>query len=61
VTENQPVSEAIHAEIDELERNVLCSSLNERDIQNLHSLRRDVLRLRRYAAPMVEMARNCRN
>lgn len=34
VTENyQPVSEAIHAEIDELERNVLCSSLSEHDIQ----------------------------
>ncbi|MCM2460441.1 magnesium and cobalt transport protein CorA [Pseudomonas sp. CG7] len=57
VIENyQPVGEAIHAEIDELERNVLCSSLNERDIQNLHSLRRDVLRLRRYAAPMVEIS-----
>jgi len=56
VIENyQPVGEAIHAEIDELERNVLCSALNERDIQNLHSLRRDVLRLRRYAAPMVEI------
>lgn len=43
VTENyQPVSEAIHAEIDALEHNVLCNSLNERDIQNLHGLRRDV-------------------
>jgi magnesium transporter len=57
VIENyQPVGEAIHTEIDELERNVLCSALNERDIQNLHSLRRDVLRLRRYAAPMVEIS-----
>lgn len=57
VIENyQPVGEAIHAEIDELERNVLCSALNERDIQNLHSLRRDVVRLRRYAAPMVEIS-----
>ncbi|WHS58745.1 magnesium and cobalt transport protein CorA [Pseudomonas sp. G2-4] len=57
VIENyQPMGEAIHAEIDELERNVLCSALNERDIQNLHSLRRDVLRLRRYAAPMVEIS-----
>lgn len=56
VIENyQPVGEAIHAEIDELERNVLCSALNEHDIQKLHSLRRDVLRLRRYAAPMVEI------
>jgi magnesium transporter len=56
VIENyQPMGEAIHAEIDELERNVMCSSLNERDIQKLHSLRRDVLRLRRFAAPMVEI------
>jgi len=53
VTENyQPVSEAIHAEIDELEHNVLCSSLSERDIQKIHGLRRDVLRLKRYVAPM---------
>ncbi|MFL1387832.1 magnesium and cobalt transport protein CorA [Pseudomonas tritici] len=57
VTENyQPVSEAIHAEIDELERNVLCSSLSERDIQKIHGLRRDVLRLKRYVAPMVEIS-----
>ncbi|CAI8933902.1 magnesium transporter [Pseudomonas sp. IT-P253] len=56
VIENyQPMGEAIHAEIDELERNVLGSSLSEHDIQKLHSLRRDVLRLRRYAAPMVEI------
>ena len=56
VIENyQPMGEAIHAQIDELERNVMCGSLNERDIQNLHSLRRDVVRLRRYAAPMVEI------
>ncbi|SEE32919.1 magnesium and cobalt transport protein CorA [Pseudomonas migulae] len=56
VIENyQPMGEAIHAEIDELERNVLCSALNEHDIQKLHGLRRDVLRLRRYAAPMVEI------
>ena len=57
VIENyQPVGEAIHAEIDELERNVLCSAMNERDVLALHSLRRDVLRLRRYAAPMVEIS-----
>ena len=57
VIENyQPVGEAIHAEIDELERNVLCSALNEHDIQKLHGLRRDVVRLRRYDAPMVEIS-----
>ena len=57
VIENyQPVSEAIHAEIDELEHHVLCSSLKEGDIQRIHGLRRDLLRLRRYAAPMVEIS-----
>ncbi|WP_407315734.1 magnesium and cobalt transport protein CorA [Pseudomonas sp. nanlin1] len=57
VTENyQPVSEAIHSEIEALERNVLTSALQEADIQRLHSLRRDLLRLRRYVAPMVEIS-----
>ncbi|RAI70978.1 magnesium transporter [Pseudomonas fluorescens] len=56
VIENyQPMGEAIHAEIDELERNVLCGVLNDYDIQKLHGLRRDVLRLRRYVAPMIEI------
>ncbi|WP_166359166.1 magnesium and cobalt transport protein CorA [Pseudomonas akapageensis] len=57
VTENyQPVSEAIHDEIEELERSVLSGSLREEDIRLLHSLRRDILRLRRYVAPMVEVS-----
>lgn len=57
VTENyQPVSEAIHCEIEELERNVLGGTLREADIQRLHGLRRELLRLRRYVAPMVEIS-----
>ncbi|MNO73502.1 Magnesium transport protein CorA [compost metagenome] len=57
VTENyQPVSEAIHGEIEELEQSVLGGSLQEQDIRRLHSLRRDILRLRRYVAPMVEIS-----
>jgi len=57
VTENyQPVSEAIHAEIEALERNVLSGKLLEADIQRLHGLRRELLRLRRYVAPMVEIS-----
>lgn len=56
VTENyQPVTEAIHCELEELERNVLAESLNESDIQRIHGLRRDLLRLWRYVAPMVEV------
>ncbi len=57
VTESyHPISETIHAEIDELEKTVLSDTLNEVDIQRLHYLRRDVLRLRRYVAPMVEIS-----
>ena len=57
VTESyQPVSEAIHAEIEQLERNIMGNALNETDIVHLHELRRDVLRLRRYVAPMVEIS-----
>ena len=57
VTENyQPVSEAIHGEIEELEQNVLSGSLQEADIRRIHGLRRDILRLRRYVAPMVEVS-----
>ncbi|MEB0041493.1 MULTISPECIES: magnesium and cobalt transport protein CorA [unclassified Pseudomonas] len=51
----QPVTEAIHAELDELEGGVLGGVLMEADILSIHSLRRDVLRLRRYVAPMVEI------
>ncbi|MBF8781256.1 magnesium and cobalt transport protein CorA [Pseudomonas fulva] len=57
VTENyQPVSEAIHADIEALEHSVLGGSLREQDIQHLHGLRREILRLRRYVAPMVEIS-----
>jgi magnesium transporter len=56
VTENyQPVTEAIHDEIEALEHSVLTGSLNEADIQRIHSLRRDLLRMRRYVSPMVEI------
>lgn len=56
VTENyQPVTEAIHCELEELEHSVLTGALKETDIQRIHSLRRDLLRLWRYVAPMVEV------
>ena len=56
VTENyQPVTESIHCELEELEHNVLRKDLNESDIHRIHALRRDLLRLRRYVAPMVEI------
>ena len=52
----QPVSQAIHAEIEQLEQSIMGNALNEADIVHLHGLRRDVLRLRRYVAPMVEIS-----
>jgi magnesium transporter len=56
VTESyQPITELIHGELDELEARVLSGELNEADIMLIHSLRRDLLRLRRYVAPMVEI------
>ena len=51
----QPLTEDIHGELDELESRVLGGVLNETDILCIHSLRRDLLRLRRYVAPMVEI------
>ncbi|MDB5981941.1 MAG: putative magnesium/cobalt transporter, family [Pseudomonas sp.] len=51
----QPITEMIHGELDELEARVLSGELNESDIMLIHSLRRDLLRLRRYVAPMVEI------
>lgn len=51
----QPITEMIHGELDELEARVLGGVLNESDIMLIHSLRRDLLRLRRYVAPMVEI------
>ncbi|NAT26726.1 hypothetical protein CVE22_01470 [Pseudomonas syringae pv. actinidiae] len=51
VTENyQPVTEAIHTELELLEQSVIGGSLRESDIQHIHALRRDLLRMRRYVA-----------
>ena len=57
VTENyQPVTEAIHKEIEELEHSVLEGVLREECIKELHRLRRDLVRMRRFVAPMVEIS-----
>ncbi|MBF7728914.1 magnesium and cobalt transport protein CorA [Pseudomonas sp. N040] len=56
VVENyRPLTEQIHAEIEELEQNVLSRSLSANDIERIHGLRRDLLRLRRHVAPLVEI------
>lgn len=51
----RPVTELIHSEIDALEQNVLGQSLNQGDIERIHGLRRDLLRLHRHVAPLVEI------
>ncbi|MBD1550608.1 magnesium and cobalt transport protein CorA [Pseudomonas typographi] len=57
VTENfQPVTEAIHGEIELLEQRVLSRHMQEADIRRLHTLRRELLQLRHYVAPMVEIS-----
>ena len=52
-----PVIEAIQAETDELEEGVLQRSLNKSEFDRLYKLRRDLLRLRRAVAPVVDVCR----
>jgi magnesium transporter len=49
-----PVLEAIHAEVDSIEDDVFSSKI-QTDIQRLYTLRRDLLRLRNAALPLVEV------
>jgi magnesium transporter len=50
-----PVLEAIHAEVDAIEDNVLAGALKQPDIERLYLLRRDLLRLRNAIGPLVEV------
>jgi magnesium transporter len=52
-----PVTAAIHAEVEEIEDRVLSMPLGPQDIERLHILRRDLLRLRSAAVPLVEVCR----
>ncbi len=52
-----PVLEAIEEEVDEIEDRVLVTSMTTADIERLYMLRRDLLRLRNAAAPLVEVCR----
>ena len=51
-----PVLEAIHAEVESIEDDVFASKI-QTDIQRLYTLRRDLLRLRNAALPLVEVCR----
>lgn len=56
VTENyRPLMDSIHAELEDLEQTVLNRPLSQQDVERIHCLRRDLLRLRRHIAPMAEI------
>jgi magnesium transporter len=52
-----PVIEAIHAEVDAIEDKVFASTLEAKAIERLYMLRRDLLRLRNAAVPLIEVCR----
>jgi magnesium transporter len=52
-----PVVHAVHEEVEELEDRVLSAPLDQADIERLHILRRDLLRLRSAAIPLAEVCR----
>ncbi len=52
-----PVLEAIYAEVDEIEDKVFSTTLSEAAIERLYMLRRDLLRLRNAAVPLIEVCR----
>jgi magnesium transporter len=50
-----PVVQNIHAEVEAIEDTVLATSLSKSDIERLYTLRRDLLRLRNAAGPLVDV------
>ena len=50
-----PVVENIHDEVEAIEDTVLATTLKQVDIERLYTLRRDLLRLRNAAGPLVEV------
>lgn len=52
-----PVLEAIEEEVDAIEDRVLVKPMTTADIERLYALRRDLLRLRNAAGPLVEVCR----
>ncbi|HEX2885252.1 magnesium and cobalt transport protein CorA [Vineibacter terrae] len=51
------VAEAIHERVDAIEDSVLATNVRREDIEEVYSLRRDLLRLRNAAAPLVDVCR----
>jgi len=58
IVENyMPVVRTVHEEVEEIEDRVLTTPLDQTDIERLHILRRDLLRLRSAATPLAEVCR----
>ncbi|MES2820818.1 MAG: magnesium and cobalt transport protein CorA [Pseudomonadota bacterium] len=56
VIENyRPLIEDTHLDLEAIEQLVLDRPLTQADVERIHGLRRDLLRLRRYVAPMNEI------
>jgi magnesium transporter len=56
-----PVLEAVHDEVEEIEDKVLARPMTRADIERLYMLRRDLLRLRNAAGPLVEVCQRLTN
>lgn len=52
-----PVIEAVHAQVDQIEDDVLTNSVEQNDIHRIYRLRRDLLRLRNAIAPLGDVCR----
>ena len=57
VDQYMPVLDAIHREVEVIEDSVLDSQLNKAEIERLYTLRRDLMKLRYAAGPLVEVCR----
>jgi magnesium transporter len=57
----QPVIEAIVEEVDGIEERLLRDQLARRDIERIYELRRELVKLRRVAAPMIEVCSRLRH
>ena len=51
------VAEALHAKVDDIEDRVLTANLTRKDVESVYDLRRDLLRLRNAAGPLVDVCR----
>ena len=56
VIENyRPLLDCVHTELEDIEQTVLDRPLTQGDVERIHGLRRDLLRLRRQVAPLSEI------